>query len=178
MYSEIQDEQAKKAWDIKMKFVHEHLLRREDTFYSESMECVKTRQEKKENDWQKENRRQLGVLRNILRREVECNRNYTIGHMEFKCDYELVEEYTGIKVMCEISKKFGCDIEIVYYGKVACEADVIIFDGTYTHEFEIVANIPLILSKLSKEIKIEREQALYDTQLFCRDIVSIISNYV
>jgi hypothetical protein len=171
-----QRRKAKQEWDNRIILVNEHLRRRNDPFYVAAINCVKTVQKKKENDWLNENTRQLRLVKNILRREMETGREITSGN-EFSCEYELVERYTGVKVADELSRKFGCRF-FVTYNNENCSTTVTIFDGVEIHEFDIIANIPSMIPRLKKEIRKDTAQCLYDTTLFCRDIAGVISEFM
>ena len=158
-------------WRDKMVLVHEHLRRRNDPFY---VAALKMNQEKKENEEAREKRRQLRVLRNILRRELECGKLYSFL-ISFKCDYELVEQYTGVKVVDDFAKKFGCDFS-VRYGK-ADKVTVRIFDGVYFYKYKLTADMPTILKEVRKEIRNDVAQCLYDNGV-CWDVAGVICQYL
>jgi len=171
-----QRRKAKQEWDNRIILVNEHLRRRNDPFYVATINCVKTVQKEKENDWLNENTRQLRLVKNILRREMETGREITSGN-EFSCDYELAEQYTGVKVVDEFSRKFGCRL-VVTYNNENCLTTVTIFDGVETHEFDIIANIPSMIPRVKNEIRKDTAECLYDTGLFCRDIAGVISKFI
>ena len=161
----------------KMKLVHEQLTRRDDPFYSAAMRCIEINNEKEENGgWQKENRRRLAILKQIINNYIEeTNATYILPETTVKCSHELVSQFTGRSVTEENSKKFGCSVTIDYNFVSDCEATIHIFDGVYYYEYEMIANIPLIVSKLRKEIVTE---CLYETSLVCRDVARLITSFV
>ena len=107
---------------------------------------------------------------------METGREIASGNT-FSCDYELVEQYTGVKVVDELSKKFGCRFSVTYNNE-NCSTTVTIFDGVEIHEFDIIANIPSMIPRLKKEIRKDTTECLYDTGLFCRDIAGVISEFM
>lgn len=167
---------AKHEWDNRIILVNEHLRRRNDPFYVAAIDCANTVQKKKDDDWLNENTRQLRLVKNILRREMETGREIVSGKA-FSCDYELVEQYTGVKVVDELSKKFGCRFSVTY-NHANCFTTVTIFDGVFTHEFDIISNIPLMIPRVKNEIRKDTAECLYDTRLFCRYIAGIISEFI
>jgi hypothetical protein len=166
---------AKQEWDNKILLVNEHFHRRNDPFYVAAINCVKTVQKKKDDEWLNENTKQLRLIKNILRREMETGREIVSGQ-EFSCEYKLVEQYTGVKVVDDFSRKFGCRFSVTY-NDVDCSTNVTIFDGVETHEFYVIANIPLMIPRLKNEIRQDIAQCLYDTG-FCSDIAGVISEFV
>lgn len=159
----------------KMKLVLDQLTRRNDPFYKAALACVKTKQ-KEWVGWKEESKRHERVIRNILRRELETGNEIENGKY-FKCDYELVEQFTECKVEVDINKKFGCDF-CVKYDEYLLNVAVIIFDGTIIHEFVILSDMSKLIETLKEEIRKDTAQCLYDTTFFCRDIAGLISAYV
>ena len=143
-------------WEERMKFIHEQIRRRNDPFYVAVVNCVKMVQKKINDERMNENTRQLRLLKNILRREMETGTEIVSGN-EFSCAYELAEQYTGVKVVDELSIKFGCRFSVTYNNK-NCSTTVTIFNGVETHEFDIIANIPLIIQLLKNEIRKDTAQ--------------------
>jgi len=160
----------------KMKLVLEQLKRRDDPFYQAALACVKTKQKEWEDGWREEANRHGRVFRNILRRELETG-NEIENDKYFKCDYELVEQFTECKVENEFSKKFGCDV-CIKYDDYLLNVTVIIFDGTFIHEFVVLANLSKVMQNLKAEIRKDTAQCLYDTKLVCRDVAGLISAFV
>jgi hypothetical protein len=159
-----------------MKLVLDQLTRRNDPFYQAALACVKTKQKEWVDGWEEESKRHGRVFRDILRRELETGNEIEHGKY-FKCDYELVEQFTGHKVEVDINKKFGCDF-CVKYDEYLLNVTVNIFDGTIIHEFVILANMPKVIQNLKAEIRKDIAQCLYDTTFFCRDIAGLVSGYV
>jgi len=166
---------AKHEWDNRIILVNEHLRRRNDPFYVAAINCANTVQKKKDDEWLNEKTRQLRLIKNILRKEMETGREIVSGE-EFSCEYKLVEQYTGVKVVDDFSRKFGGRFSITY-NDVDCSTNVTIFDGVETHEFYVIANIPLMIPRLKNEIRQDIAQCLYDTG-FCSDIAGVISEFV
>ena len=160
----------------KMKIVLDQLKRRDDPFYQAALACVKTKQKEWEDGWREEANRHGRVLRNILRRELETGNEIENGKY-FKCDYELVEQFTECKVENKINKKFGCDV-CIKYDDYLFNVTVIIFDGTFIHEFVVLSNLPKVMQNLKAEIRKDTAQCLYDTKLVCRDVAGLISAFV
>lgn len=163
------EERQRQFWKGKMKLVFDHILRRNDPFYQAAISCIKQKNEKVQED--KERQR---FFRDILRRELETGNEIVYGNY-FKTDYKLVEMYTREKVVDEDSKKFGCNVYVVYGWSAAT---VTIFDGTYTYEYEIITDIQVLVEELKEQIRQDTKQCLYDTKLLCKDISGIISSYV
>jgi hypothetical protein len=88
-----------------------------------------------------------------------------------------VEHFTECKVENENSKKFGCDV-CIKYDDYLLNVTVIIFDGTFIHEFVVLANMPKVIPNLKAEIRKDMAQCLYDTKLVCRDVAGLISTFV
>ena len=93
----------------------------------------------------------------------------------FKCDYDLVEILTGRNVSEDNSKKFGCDVHVIYEGELV---EFSVFDGTYNYEYKINIHIPTLIDVLKEDIRKDTTQYLYDTRLVCKDIAGLISSYV
>ena len=163
------EEREKQFWKGKMKLVLDHLLRKNDPFYQAAISCIK-----KQNEKVKEDKERQRFFRDILRRELETG-NEIVDSRPFRTDYKLVERYTRKEVVDEYSKKFGCHV-CVAYGWSA--ANVMIFDGTYTYEYEIIIDTQILIDELKEEIRQDTKQCLYDTKLVCKDIAGLISSYV
>jgi hypothetical protein len=163
------EERQRQFWKNRMTLVLDHLLRRNDPFYQAAISCIKQQNEKVQED--KERQR---FFRDILRRELETGNEIVDSHY-FKTDYKLVEMFTRKKVVDEDSKKFGCSV-CVKFGWSA--ANVMIFDGTYTYEYEIIIDTQILIEELKEEIRQDTKQCLYDTRLVCKDIAGLISSYM
>lgn len=138
------EEREKQFWKNRMILVLEQLVRRNDPFYQAAISCIKQQNEKVQED--KERQR---FFRDILRRELETGNEIVDSHY-FKTDYKLVERYTRKGVVDEYSEKFGCSVCVVYGWTVA---NVMIFDGTYTYEYEIITNTQILVDELKEEIR-------------------------
>jgi hypothetical protein len=163
------EEREKQFWKNRMILVLEQLVRRNDPFYQAAISCIKQQNEKVQED--KERQR---FFRDILRRELETGNEIVDSHY-FKTDYKLVEMFTRKKVVDEDSKKFGCSVCVVYGWSAA---NIMIFDGTYTYEYEIITDTQILVDELKEEIRKDTKQCLYDTKLVCKDIAGLISSYV
>lgn len=135
------EEREKQFWKNRMILVLEQLVRRNDPFYQAAISCIKQQNEKVQ-----ERQR---FFRDILRRELETGNEIVDSHY-FKTDYKLVERYTRKEVVDEYSKKFGCSVCVVYGWTVA---NVMIFDGTYTYEYEIITDTQILVDELKEEIR-------------------------
>ena len=174
----VEEEENLQNWKNKMKIVHDHLIRRSDPFYAAAMKCIEINKEKEENGGLlKENRRRLDILRKIIKNDVIHTNSVPLQSGTYiRCDYNLCEQFTGYKVSEEEIKKFGCSVMIEYnMFTTDCKATIHIFDGVFSYEYEMNANIPLIVSKVQKEIVSE---CLYDTRLVCKDVAGLITSFV
>jgi hypothetical protein len=140
----------------------------EETLNDELFEYMRN-----ENNYDHSEESRVKVLRNILRRKMESD-EFVIGDC-FKCDHELIEQYTGIKVRDYEYITLGCDIRIEYDDNMVT---VTIFDGLVPYELTHDIDLPALIEELKKEIRKDTSQCLYDTKLFCRDIANHVSSYV
>jgi len=163
------EEREKQFWKGKMKLVLDHLLRKNDPFYQAAISCIK-----KQNEKVKEDKERQRFFRDILRRELETG-NEIVDSRPFRTDYKLVEMYTRKEVVDEDSKKFGCHVCVVYGWSAA---NVMVFDGTYTYEYDIITDTQALVDELNEEIRKDTKECLYDTRLVCKDIAGLISSYV
>jgi len=98
-----------------------------------------------ENNYDHSEESRVKVLRNILRRKMESD-EFVIGDC-FKCDHELIEQYTGIKVRDYEYITLGCDIRIEYDDNMVT---VTIFDGLVPYELTHNIDLPAIIEEFKK----------------------------
>jgi hypothetical protein len=167
-----EQEKNLQSWKNKMTIVHDHLLRRNDPFYAAGIDS----QIKKKNAIQdQEYERQITALTTIIGNALRESENEEIDDKcDFKVDSNLVENLLDCKVVSETSKKFGCSV-FVNYMPGGCGGRCEVFDGTYTHELDTFANISVTISTLKKQMISE---CLYDTQLVCKDVASLIATFL
>ena len=153
------------------KIVQEQLLRRNDPFYQAAISCIKNKKWEKESSIERE--KKVDVLKKIIKRELELG-NENLNDEYIQIDYKLIEIFTGNKVLDEF-KKFGCNFRLRYDNLVA---DVTIFDGINTHEWDIILDIPLLITQLKEEVRKETAFLLYNTRFVCKDVADLISTYI
>ena len=171
-YERKEQEKILQNWKNKMVIVHDHLLRRNDPFYSA---CINSQIKKSEIVREQEFEKQITALTTIIRNELRNSETEDIDEEGvFKVDSNLVENLLECKVDNEMSKIFGCAVNI-RYTKNGMGGKCEVFDGTYTHELDTFANVSVMISTLKKEMISE---CLYDTELVCRDVAGLITTFI
>ena len=167
-----EEEKILQSWKNRMVIVHDHLLRRNDPFYTAGIDS----QIKKKNAMQdQEYERQVTALTTIIGNALRESVNEEIDDKcVFNVDSELVENLLDCKVVSEMSKKFGCSV-FVNYIPGGCGGRCEVFDGTYTHELDTFANVAVMIAKLKKQMISE---CLYDTELVCKDVADLITTFL
>ncbi len=171
-YERKEKEKNLQSWKNKMMIVHDHLLRRNDPFYTAAINSAM----KKENTMRdQEFERHITALITILGNEL---RNSNTSDIEEECMFrvesKLVKDLLGCGVDDEFIKKNGCSV-YVDYTKDRWGGKVEVFDGTYMHELHTFANVSVVISNLKKEMIAE---CLYDTKLVCKDVASLITTFI
>jgi hypothetical protein len=146
-----------------------------DPFYQAALTAIKENSKHLEESKQETETRQINVLRDIIRREIEASSDFELDKF-FRCDYKVAMRLTGSKVNDYITKKIGANVS-VKYSEENNDVFVYVFDGTSNHEFAFNINIKHMIEELKKEIRKDTSQALYDVG-YCRDIAGLISQYV
>lgn len=146
-----------------------------DPFYQAALTAMKENSKQLEESKQKTETRQINVLRDIIRREIEASSDFELDKF-FRCDYKVAMRLTGSKINDYITKKIGANVSVKYSDE---NNDVIIyvFDGTSNHEFAFNINIRQMIEELKKEIRKDTSQALYDVG-YCKDVAGLISEFV
>ena len=171
-YERKEQEKNLQIWKKKMTIVQDHLLRRNDPFYTA---CINSQIKKNNMVLEQEFERQITALTTILRNELRNSETEDIDEMSvFKVDSNLVENLLECKVVNEMNKIFGCPV-YVYYTKNGMGGKCEVFDGTYTHELDTFANVSVIISNLKKEMISE---CLYNTELVCKDVAGLITTFI
>ena len=171
-YERKEQEKILQNWKNKMVIVHDHLLRRNDPFYAV---CIKSQIKKNEIAREKEFEKQITALITIVRNELRNSETEDIiEEGVFKVDSNLVENLLECKVDNEMSKIFGCAVNI-RYTKNGMGGKCEVFDGIYTHELDTFANVSVMISTLKKEMISE---CLYDTELVCKDVAGLITTFI
>ena len=167
-----EEEKILQSWKNKMVIVHDHLRRRNDPFYTATINS----QIKKKNALQnQEYNRQVTALTTIIENALRESEDEEIkDQCVLKVDSALVENLLDCKVVDEMSKKFGCSVSVNYIPG-GCGGKCEVFDGTYTHELDKFCNVAVMIAKLKKQMISE---CLYDTKLVCKDVTGIITAFL
>jgi hypothetical protein len=167
-----EEEKILQSWKNKMVIVHDHLLRRNDPFYTATINS----QIKKKNVLQEqEYDRQVTALTTIIGNALRESEDEEIkDQCVLKIDSELVENLLDCKVVDEMSKKFGCSVSVNYIPG-GCGGKCEVFDGTYTYELDNFCNVAVMIAKLKKQMISE---CLYDTELVCKDVAGLITTFL
>ena len=146
-----------------------------DPFYQAALTAIKENSKQLAESKQETETRQINVLRDIVRREIEASSDFELDKF-FRCDYKVAMRLTGSKVNDYITKKIGANVSVKYSDE---NNDVIIyvFDGTSNHDFAFNINIRQMIEELKKEIRKDTSQALYDVG-YCKDVAGLISEFV
>ncbi len=146
-----------------------------DPFYQAALTAIKENSKHLEESKQETETRQINVLRDIIRREIEASSDFELDKF-FRCDYKVAMRLTGSKVNDYITKKFGANVSLKY-SEENNDVIVCVFDGTSNHEFAFNINIRQMIEELKKEIRKDTSQALYDVG-YCKDVAGLISEFV